>query len=454
MGNSYVTGYFMDDAWFGTNSLAGFGGGDVFLAKYDPAGEVLWVVGAGGTNEDFGGGVAVDGAGNSYITGYFSGTASFGSTNRVSLSAVGSSDIFVAKYDGSGNLLWVRQAGGTGADSGGGIAVDTGGNIYVSGSCKGCTTFGNLAKYDPNGSLVWSVGDGDNDVAEGVALDGNGSVYVAGIHYGNVGEAPTMFLDKYDINGHFLWHTNASGPGESDGYGIGLSPSGDVFVCGAFKGTVTWGQVTLFSQSGGDAFVARYDPSANLLWIKQLGGTNTFAEANGGVVGDSSGNCFIGGTFGDRLSSSVTNLVGVGVEDAFVAKYDAAGDLVWIVQIGGTNLDSAHGIAWSPKQGLYVTGVFSYSAVFGSIPLDSNGGGDMFLARIEELPILSVTNTADSVVVSWPTNVLGFTLEKATNSLPASQWSAVTNAVGVSGDRYVVTDQFSGSSSFYRLTKP
>jgi hypothetical protein len=457
VGNSYVTGYFVDNAMFGTNSLAGFGGEDIFVAKYDPAGEPLWAVRAGGTNDyDVGDGVAADAAGNCYVTGSFYGTGFFGPTNLVS--TPGSTDIFVAKYDPTGNLAWVRQAGSTqpntgSGNSGAGIAVDAQRNCYVSGRCTGCPTFGILTKYDPSGNVLWAqgVGAGPDFAGGGIALDGHGGVYLAGTE-SSVGVPPRMFLWKYNTNGNSLWSITASGPGQSLGYDTAVAPSGDVFLCGQFTGMVTIAGETLTSQAY-DGFVAKYDPGGNPLWVRQLGGTNSFVQASA-VASDLSGNCFIAGSFADRLSSSVTNLVTVGGEDAFVAKYGAAGDLMWIIQIGGTNKDNALGIAWSPRQGLYVTGVFTYHASFGGAPLDSNGGGDMFLARIEELPILSVTNTADSVVVSWPTNVLGFSLEKATNSLPASQWSAVTNAVSVSGDQFVVTEQVSGSSSFYRLRKP
>jgi Beta-propeller repeat len=93
--------------------------------------------------DDGGFGIAVDAAGNSYVTGYFSGTATFGG-NQILPSAGSSVDIFVAKYDTSGALQWVKSAGGSGSDYGRGIAVDATGNSYVTGFFSNYATFGEI----------------------------------------------------------------------------------------------------------------------------------------------------------------------------------------------------------------------------------------------------------------------------------------------------------------------
>jgi len=116
-GNSIVTGEFSGTATFGDTTLTSDGSNDIFIAKYDGDGNFLWVEQAGGTDIDIGRAIATDGSGNSIVTGEFRGTATFGDTT---LTSVGSSfDIFIAKYDGDGNFLWVVQAGGLG---GGGLA--------------------------------------------------------------------------------------------------------------------------------------------------------------------------------------------------------------------------------------------------------------------------------------------------------------------------------------------
>ncbi len=141
-GNSYVTGHFVGSATFGpgeTNetTLTSAGFDDIFVAKYDASGDLVWAKRAGGMSfNDFGQGIAVDGSGNSYVTGNFQGSATFGpgETNQTTLtSSAGSFDIFVAKYDASGDLVWAKRAGGTAVDVGNGIAVDGSGNSYVTG---------------------------------------------------------------------------------------------------------------------------------------------------------------------------------------------------------------------------------------------------------------------------------------------------------------------------------
>ncbi|MDY0112281.1 MAG: SBBP repeat-containing protein, partial [Candidatus Syntrophosphaera sp.] len=127
-GNSYVTGRFQGTATFGTTTLTTTGSSeiaDIFVAKLDSSGNWLWATKAGGNDRDYGYDIATDFSGNSYVTGYFNGTASFGGTT---LTSSGQEDIFVAKLDSSGNWLWAKKAGGTCSESGLSIATDSSGN--------------------------------------------------------------------------------------------------------------------------------------------------------------------------------------------------------------------------------------------------------------------------------------------------------------------------------------
>ena len=103
-----------------------------------------WAKQAGGSDFDDGQGIAVDSSGNSYVTGRFIGSATFGTgeVNETILTSAGGSDIFVAKYNSSGALIWAKQAGGSEGESGRDIAVDGSGNSYVTGTYNGTATFG------------------------------------------------------------------------------------------------------------------------------------------------------------------------------------------------------------------------------------------------------------------------------------------------------------------------
>jgi hypothetical protein len=132
-GNSYITGAFYSTVHFGSFSLSNnpvVSGYDIFTAKLDSEGNWLWATQNGGTGHDAGICLSVDGLGNSYVTGSFQETVIFGS---IMLSSNGSTDIFIAKLDTSGNSLWARQGGGMGADQGLGIAVNTNSTYVIGG---------------------------------------------------------------------------------------------------------------------------------------------------------------------------------------------------------------------------------------------------------------------------------------------------------------------------------
>lgn len=139
-GNSYVIGSFNGTASFGSNTLTSSGSFDVFIAKLDPNGNWLWAKKAGGPSDDYGTGISNDASGNIYVTGRFEDTAAFGS---ISLTNSGDSDTFVAKLNTNGNWLCANKAGGTGHDIGYGITTDTYGNNYVTGCFTGTASFGN-----------------------------------------------------------------------------------------------------------------------------------------------------------------------------------------------------------------------------------------------------------------------------------------------------------------------
>jgi hypothetical protein len=154
-GNAYVTGWFDGTADFGSYSLTSAGDEDIFVTKLDSGGTVQWAKRMGGTSFDYGFGIAVDGDGDAYVTGRFQFTADFGS---YSLTSAGSSDIFVAKLDSGGTVQWATRMGGAPYDYGSGIAVDGDGNVYVSGWFKDTADFGSYS--------LTSAGDDDIFVAK------------------------------------------------------------------------------------------------------------------------------------------------------------------------------------------------------------------------------------------------------------------------------------------------
>ncbi len=436
-GNSYVTGFFQGSATFGLGeanetTLTGAGFGDIFVAKYGPDGALLWAKRAGGTDSESGDGIAVDGAGNSYVTGYFQGSATFGpgEANEITISSAGSRDLFVAKYDPDGALLWAKRAGGTDFDEGTSIAVDGAGNSYVTGSFQGSATFGPgeanettltsagsldifVAKYGPDGAVLWAKRAGGTDYyyGLGIAVDGDGNSYVTGYFYGSAtfgpGEANEttltsagsldIFVAKYGPDGAVLWAKRAGGTDYYYGLGIAVDGDGNSYVTGYFYGSATFGpgeanETTLTSAGFDDIFVAKYAPDGTLLWAKRAGGTDY--DYGFGIAVDGAGNSYVTGYFYDSVTFSPdeaneTTLTSAGFADIFVAKYAPDGALLWAKRAGGTDYDYGLSIAVDGAGNSYVTGYFFGSATFGpgeanETTLTSSAGyNDIFVAKFQ-----------------------------------------------------------------------
>lgn len=399
-GNSYVTGSFAGTASFGGITLTGSGGDDVFITKYDASGNILWAKQAGGSNYDGGNGIAVDGSGNSYVTGYFQGTASFGNTTLVSS---GNEDVFIAKYDASGNLLWVKQAGGSGYDAANAVAIDGNGNSYITGYFAGVANFGSttltssggndvfIAKYSTSGSLLWAkrAGGSNYDESYGIAVDGNSNCYITGYFGGTTFFGSTtltssglqdVFIAKYDGSGNLLWAKQAGGTLDEKSVGITVDASGNSYITGYFVGTSSFGSTTLTSSGSSDVFIAKYDPTGNVLWAKQAGGASH--DVSNSIAVDGNGNSYITGYFDSTAIFGNTTLISSGSDDVFMAKYTASGNLLWAKQAGGTGSDRGDGIALDGNGNSYIAGTFYDTASFGSITIISNATYDVFLTKI------------------------------------------------------------------------
>jgi len=412
-GNSYITGYFYGSATFGTTTLTSSGGSDIFVAKLDINGNWLWAKKAGGTDFDFGNSIAVDANGNSYVTGYFSGSANFGTTTLTSSSEY-YTEIYVAKLDINGNWLWANKAGGTGWDYGYGIAVDANGNSYVTGAFAESAIFGTttltssggsdifVAKLDSSGNWLWAkqAGGTDYDDGYGIVVDINGNSYVTGIFYSsNCSFGSTtltssggsdIFVAKLDINGNWLWAKQAGGTSGDSGNGIAVDANGNSYITGGFKESATFGTTTLTSSGyyDYDIFVTKLDIDGNWLWAKQAGGTGD--EGSNSIAVDANGNSYITSGFEESVNFGTTTLTSSGYLDIFVAKIDHNGNWLWAKQAGGAIDDCGYGIALDANGNSYVTGFFMESANFGTTTLTSSGDRDIFVAKLGEVNSISL----------------------------------------------------------------
>ena len=279
-GNAYVTGTFTNSATFGSLSLTARLWQDIFVARLSPSGNWLWAVRAGGSGSDYGQSIALDGVGNAYVTGMFCNTAHFGSHSLISS---GEEDIFAAKLNSSGNWLWAAKAGGTAIDRGYGIDVDGAGSTWVTGSFRGTATFGSntltssgeedifAAKLDPSGNWFRAAraGGTSGDFGYGIAVDGTGNAWVTGSFRGTAtfgihtlissGEED-IFAAKLSSSGIWFWPIKAGGTSDDFGHGIAMYGAGNTYVTGRFNETATFGSHTLTARAYSDIFVAKLSP--------------------------------------------------------------------------------------------------------------------------------------------------------------------------------------------------
>ncbi len=308
-GNAICAGFYSDaNIIFGTYTLTNNGSGNTFLIKYDPSGNILWAKNPTGTDYDCPYSVSCDANNNVYVCGTFSNSILvFGTTT---LTSIGIQKMYLAKYDPNGNVLWAtcNSVGEVFGDIIFGVtaSTDPGGNSFVTGSFTtptmilGTYTLTNggsqnifLAKYDSNGNVLWAksaVGP-SFDQANSVHTDGIGNIYVTGRYNSSslvfgtttitsIG-GQNFFLAKYDNNGNALWVKN-SNPTIDNIQGFSVSSNSlAVFVTGRMSASVTLGAytATVSTTIYDPSFIAKYDPNGNVLFLQGLisGGDDWFA---------------------------------------------------------------------------------------------------------------------------------------------------------------------------------
>lgn len=292
-GNVYLVACMARFANFGVTNLTGYE--DILVAKYDAGGNLAWARNAGGSGYDYGHSLVVASDGVAYVTGTFEKQADFG---QVQLASRGQSDLFLAKYDSNGDVVWATQAGGASQDGTGVLAIDPEGGVLLSGSFRGTVTVGTnvitalasafdqdvfFARYDGFGNVRWvrQVGHSSPDVdtpgslAVKVITDGTTyytNVFFSGHFYNaaTIGSvtltnttAQGMFLSKWNLDGDVLWVRQ--GAGNNSVIACNDSPDSAVYVTGHFSEPSAWRDRWLRSQGNSDLFHARLDSGAPTL---------------------------------------------------------------------------------------------------------------------------------------------------------------------------------------------
>jgi hypothetical protein len=427
-GNAYITGYFEGSPDFdpgaGTATLT-TDGTNAFVLKLSVAGNYVWANQLGRYSNkrlwDTGYGIVVDASGNSFITGFFSGTVDFDpGPGTAYVTSKGSEDIFIAKFDASGNYLFAKGIGGLFVkgidgiphDCGSGIALDDTGNVYVTGYFGGTADFDpgqgvvNLAtgsrdfffaKYDSLGNYIYAKnigGSGGSNDPRGPALavTSRGEVYLTGSFYGtvdfdpgagvaNLTSARSCFIAKYDVSGNYVYAKEIGSTAYITPRGIGVDGSGNAFITGTLSGTADFdpgpGVVNITSSSPYDVFLAKYDPTGSYVYAKSISYSRAF-----GIAVDNSGNTFITGSFDGTPDfdpgPGVANMDGD--DDCFIARYDASGNYVYAKSLRGSNDDLGFAIAVDGSGNAYAVG---RQDGLGFVAMYDAGGNNVYAKKFE-----------------------------------------------------------------------
>ncbi len=284
-------------------------------------------------------------------------------------------------------------------DQGRAIAVDANHNVYVTGTSSNAWNGdwgdpvnaynGNrdafLVKFDAYGRSIWHtfIGAAHHDDGYALDVDDNGGIYVAGtstLTWGTPINGLTgstdAFVAKFDSDGELLWNTFMGSADPDEAVAIHVNGAGTlVHISG--KSANTWGTPVNAHAGGTDALVSRLDGNGNRLWHTFMGSNN--ADGANAVAADSDGNVYTGGLSTDTWGTPVN--AHAGNSDAFAAKLNTAGALVWHTFLGSGSDDEARAIDVAGDGSVYLAG--SSAATWGAPNIAYTGGVDGFAAKLD-----------------------------------------------------------------------
>ena len=386
-----------------------------------------WSTYLGGTNLDVATSIVEDALGFSYVGGHTSsnGLATVGAF--MGIYQGGAFDAFLAKYNAAGVIQFTTYVGGTGTDQGTCVAIESGGSgIYLGGSTTSTPAVGLLStvgayrtvngggndgfliKFNNTGARQWCTffGGPGNDNITSVAVDGFNNVYITG------GTASTTniaspgayqiarngstdaFLAKFNSVGSIQWSTYYGGSSQETGYGVACDVTGNAYITGQTNSITTMASAGAFQSvlSGtNDAFVASFSTAGIRTWGTYFGGTGSEA-ANAIALDPVTGNiAIVGNTTSPNVIASagaVQATIGGGVQDAFVAYFDATGARKWSTYYGGSALDYGQAVCFDQNSNVIAAGAtFSNNniATPGASQPANGGDYDAYMVKINSL---------------------------------------------------------------------
>lgn len=433
-GNIYVAGRFDGTCDFdpSTNSTTrtSAGSSDGYIAKYSPLGALTWVITMGSTGTDRVYSLDVDAAGNVYATGNYNFTVDFDpGPGLLNFTSLGGLDVFIAKYNTNGNLIWANTIGDLNTEIAECIVLDASGNFYVGGEFSSpsidldasanslVVNNGNttgtydpyLVKYDTSGTFQWgfNLQGTSSDYIKSVVVDANDNVLVGGYFYTTMNIDPIggtsvsalgsadCFIARYSSAGSYDWSTKFGGTLADNIFSLATA-NNNIYATGTFNSVVDFNPgidtLNIQSHGGTDVFVISLANNGSLNWAGGIGGT--FADNSNYIIANATGDVFIAGSFQDSSDfdpSNVTNITkAYGGRDGFIAKYDNNGAYKWINKIGSGGTDYVRSFDFEPinneivATGYWTGGTLNTDPLNLSVSIPNSGANDAMIAKYGE----------------------------------------------------------------------
>ncbi len=414
-GNNYIYGNFNGTVNQETLTLVSAGLQDIFISKYDKNGQIVWLKAISGTATESAVNIVLSNDGNYfYVSGTTNGTTNFDGNL---ISSAGGLDVFIAKYSVDGTLIWTHNSvSGAGNQGNGNIMIDASGNIVQLGTFISVATFYGgttlsdasgirqnfLAKYDPNGNLLWAKQIQDDNVstfAKTISVCSNG-YFISGNYQGNllldVGTITSSglndgFLYKTDLNGNGIFLRKIEGNGDDIIWKHTSDNNDNQYLTGYFNsvrlkidstGVDTSKRVLNNVGSGtNDLFVIKYNSSGILQWVRTAGTSGNDYSYNIDVTNT---DVILTGSFSGLISFDNFSLTNLGASDAFVAECNSSGQFINAVKAAGKTDDYGKAIKYSSTGRNFVASGEFYSdtlTIGQNIFVNSSSLRDAYIVR-------------------------------------------------------------------------
>ena len=428
-GNIYTVGIFNQTTDFDPGpdlyEKTPSGQDDIFLSKFNMDGVWLWTNVIGGSGEDVGYDVEIDGSGGVVICGYFTNKVDFDpGPDTENIYSEGYMDAFIVRFDPSGNFSWVITWGSGSTDWASAFDVDGQGRIDVAGSFAGSVDFDPgdgtdihtstnvdifLIQFDSSGTYIWGThwGDFNPITASAVAANSADRIIVLGQFKGTVDFHPgdpaenftskgdyDVYLNEISAGGEYLDTFTWGGSGEDSANDIFVFNNGYVFITGEFEGTVDFdpGEGTSFRTADGtkpDAWLTALDSNGDFEWVRSWGGLG--ADKGYGVYAAPAGFVYVVGAFEETADFDPTGSTdyreSAGETDSFIVRYSGDGDYECVKSWGGASIDCPVDVIHHGSGKVWISGFFRGDVDFdpgiGEEWHSAVGNIDSFLSKID-----------------------------------------------------------------------